>query len=151
MGEFSAESATAIAAAGLSAFLCAAAAVWTVGLVVMDARERRLPDTLTLPVALTAVVACWFEPRGWVGLVWAAAYLIAGRGFGGGDVKLAVSLGVVLAIMGGVEAVLAGMLLASAFTAGFLLLRRAKTAPHGPSMLASAWIVGFASTFLLMV
>jgi len=75
-------------------------------------------------------------------------YVIAGPGFGGGDVKLAVSLGIMLAVTGGVGAVLAGMLLASCFTVFLLLFSRQKIAPHGPSMLASAWMVGFASAFV---
>lgn len=149
MGEISGVGLPAVGAVVLASCLCAALTVWTVALIIIDARQRRLPDALTLPAAgIAVVVACLLEPRGFFGLIWPAGYLVAGRGFGGGDVKLAVSLGVALACAGGVGAVLTGMLLASALTVGFLLLRREKTAPHGPSMLASAWIVGFASTFL---
>lgn len=139
------------AAVAVAAVLCALTAVWTVVLAVIDGEERRLPDALTLPAAGVAVAACVFDPAGWIGLIWPALYLVAGRGIGGGDVKLAVPLGVVLALVGGAGAVLAGMLLASIFTVLFLVLKKQTAAAHGPSMLAAAWIVGFASTFLWRV
>ena len=135
----------------LAAVLSALAAVWTVALAMIDGEERRLPNALTLPAAAAAVVACVIEPSGWIGLIWPALYVVAGRGIGGGDVKLAVPLGVALALLGGAGAVLTGILLASMFTVVFLVLTRRNTAAHGPSMLAAAWIVGFASTFLWQV
>lgn len=148
MGDITGSSIAVTAAVVAAAAMCAAAALWTMQLIAEDLVLRRLPDWLTLPAAGIAVTVCFVEPRAWVGLMWAVAYVVAGRGFGGGDVKLAVSLGIVLALAGGVGAVLAGMLLASSFTVAFMLLRRVRTAPHGPSMLASAWIVGLASTFM---
>lgn len=138
-------------AIALAAMLCACAAVWTMALAVVDGEERRLPNELTLPAAAMAVAACFIAPAGWIGMIWPAAYLVAGRGIGGGDVKLAVPLGVALALLGGAGAVLTGILLASIFTVVFLVLTRRNTAAHGPSMLAAAWIVGFASTFLWQV
>lgn len=148
MGEMTGADTSTAAAAVIAAAACAVVAVWTVVLAIEDAASRRLPDSLTLPAAGVALLYSCFETRGWVGLVWPAAYLVGGRGFGGGDVKLAVPLGVFLACVGGVGAVLLGMLAASTFTVVFLLSRGLKSAPHGPSMLASAWIVGFASAFL---
>ncbi|MCT1452345.1 prepilin peptidase [Corynebacterium sp. p3-SID1145] len=142
MGEIS------VGAVAVSSVLCAAAAIWTVALIAVDAEELRLPDVWTLPVAGAAAAACVAVPAGAAGLVWPLAYAVAGRGIGGGDVKLAVPLGVVLALLGGVGAVLAGMFLASMFTVLVLLARRKKTMAHGPSMLAAAWLVGIASTFL---
>lgn len=135
----------------LAAVLSALAAVWTVALAMIDGEERRLPNALTLPAAALAVVACVIEPSGWIGLIWPALYVVAGRGIGGGDVKLAVPLGVVLALVGGAGAVLAGVLLASVFTVVFLVFTKQNATAHGPSMLAAAWIVGFASTFLWRV
>ena len=143
MGEIS------VGAVAVSSVLCAAAAIWTVALIAVDAEERRLPDVWTLPVAGAAAAACVAVPAGAAGLVWPLAYAVAGRGIGGGDVKLAVPLGVVLALLGGVGAVLAGMFLASMFTV--LVLTKQNATAHGPSMLAAAWIVGFASTFLWRV
>lgn len=148
MGEFAGTSWASAAAVVLAAIMCAGAALWAMVLTSVDATQRRLPDLLTLPAAGIAVAVCCAEPRGWAGLIWPATYLIAGPGFGGGDVKLAVSLGIVLAVAGGMGAVLAGMLVASCFTVLFLLFSRQKIAPHGPSMLASTWLVGFASAFV---
>ena len=90
-------------------------------------------------------------PVGVFGFIWPGAYLFTGRGIGGGDVKLAVPLGVAMALVGGAGAVLAAMLLASSFTVVTLLINKAKAMAHGPSMLAAAWIVGFASTFLTSI
>lgn len=148
MGDFAGTSLASAAAVVLVAIMSAVAAVWAMVLISEDVTQRRLPDLLTLPAAGIAVAVCCVEPRGWAGLIWPAMYVMAGPGFGGGDVKLAVSLGIMLAVTGGVGAVLAGMLLASCFTVFFLLFSRQKIAPHGPSMLASAWMVGFASAFV---
>ena len=84
-------------------------------------------------------------------MIWPLGYLMLGPGIGGGDVKLALPLGVAMALVGGVVAVFAGMLIASLFTVVNLLLKGEKSAAHGPSMLAAAWIVGLASTFLVPV
>lgn len=131
----------------IAAALLIAAAVWSAVLIVTDLREQRLPDAWTLPACAAAIVACAINPAGWWGLMWPVAYVLAGRGVGGGDVKLALPLGAVLALAGGAGAVLAGMLLASAFTVVILLVRRRRIGAHGPSMLAGAWIVGLAGTF----
>ena len=144
-------SAAGIGADACVAALCALAALWTIALVVVDSRQRRLPDVLTLPAAGIAVIACFLAPAGWVGVIWPLGYLMLGPGIGGGDVKLALPLGVALALVGGVVTVFAGMLIASLFTVVNLLLKGEKSAAHGPSMLAAAWIVGLASTFLVPV
>src|SRR5699024_12690530 len=75
---------------------------WAAALVIFDVRQRRLPDFLTVPAAGLAL--------GWIGFTWqwhalwgllwpvlylAMAALSNGQGMGGGDIKLAVSLGVV--------------------------------------------------------
>ena len=132
------------------------AGVWSISLVLYDVSQRRLPDFLTLPAAALALIFCVFYPQGLWGLVWPALYLLLAvrgssdrstdAGIGGGDIKLAVPLGVALAGVGGVLAVLAAMLLASALTIVFLLIKRLPDTAHGPSMLAAAWIVGLACT-----
>ena len=132
----------------LAALFSCVAAIWTIALVVVDMRERCLPNVWTVPAVVLALIVCLVEPAGWWGWLWPAVYLFSGRGIGGGDVKLAVPLGVVLAIVGGLGAVLVGMLLASGFSLIYMLVRRRRSAAHGPSMLAAAWLVGLASTFL---
>lgn len=122
----------------------AAVTVWWAGLLVLhDEQRRRLPDHLTLPAALGAGLgALLTEPALLLGgLGWAGAYLaggILGRGIGGGDVKLALSLGVVAAAAGGGAGVFAAAATAGAVTAARGVLARGKAVPHGPSMLVGA-------------
>lgn len=125
--------------------LCAAAIVWTAALCFFDITRRRLPDILTLPAAAVALGVCAVYPVGLYGLVWPAGYSLLGRGIGGGDIKLALPLGVGVAVAGGgVFAVLCAVLLASVFTLLALLIRGEERVAHGPSMLTAAWIAGLA-------
>jgi leader peptidase (prepilin peptidase)/N-methyltransferase len=127
----------------------------------VDVLHRRLPDALTvpavpvallllLPVGPTAVV------RGASGAavavaVHAAVHLLDRRAVGAGDVKLAASLGAVLAAVAW-PALAVAAVLAAAFTAlaGVLGAARPRrlphprsggALPHGPSMLAATWLV----------
>lgn len=115
---------------------------WAVRLMRADESRHRLPDQLTLPAALGAVAgALCTEPVLILGgLAWAGAYLL-GRGIGGGDVKLALSLGVLAAAAGGVAGVLAAVVTASAVTVARSVITQGKAVPHGPSMLVGTFIV----------
>lgn len=115
---------------------------WTVRLVLADEAQHRLPDHLTLPAALGAVAGALLTDPVLIlgGLAWAGIYLF-GRGIGGGDVKLALSLGVLAAAAGGVGGVLAAVAAASLVTVGRAVVRRGKVVPHGPSMLVGTLIV----------
>nr|WP_288831562.1 prepilin peptidase [uncultured Corynebacterium sp.] len=117
-----------------------AAAVWSAALVAFDLRERRLPDVLTLPAGAAALAACLALPAGWWGLAWPALYLLPRGGIGGGDVKLALPLGVAVAALAGPGWMLAAVAGASLLTLAAAALARADGAPHGPSMLAAAWL-----------
>lgn len=119
----------------------AAVSAWSVSLAAMDIRVRRLPDALTVPPALVAVAACWWHPAWCWGLVWPVMYLVSGDGIGGGDVKLAVSLGVACAAAGGLASTIGAMGLAGAMTAVAALCTGRRSVPHGPSMLYAAWTV----------
>ncbi|MFI9305424.1 prepilin peptidase [Streptomyces triculaminicus] len=162
--------------AGVTALMCAALAaavgarpelaVWllaapvTVVLACVDWSVRRLPDVLTLPLALgTAALlgaaalipgAAGSWPRALLGgLALAAGYLIlfllhpGGMGFG--DVKLAAGLGCALGWYGWGVLLLgafAGLLLGSLYGMGLLLARRAgrgDALPLGPFMIVGAW------------
>lgn len=118
---------------------------WSVTLAIYDIAYRRLPDWLTLPAAGLAVVAAVFvDKQAVAGLLWPAAYLaLAWRwgGIGGGDIKLAVPLGVWVAHHAGAIGTFVAMGLASALTLVLLLLRRSPDGPHGPAMLLGAWAV----------
>lgn len=139
-----------------------ALAVATVPLFIIDVREHRLPNRITLPLIPVLVVllaiAAWLTGE-WdrfgrsllAGLVLFAVYLILHliypSGMGLGDVKLAPSLGLLLGWVSW-DAVLWGTFLAFLLSAvvsiGLLIARRAtaKTAiAFGPFMLIGAWIV----------
>lgn len=128
-------------------------------LALVDRAVHRLPDQLTLPLAAAAAALLGLaallpgDGGSWPtallgGLVLGAAYfvlfLIHPNGMGFGDVKLALSLGVVLGwygwaiLFGGA---FAGFVLGSLYGLGLMALRRAsrKTAiPFGPFMIVGA-------------
>lgn len=136
-------------------------AVLTVALFLTDIDHKRIPNRISYPgtvatAALLAVTA-WIDgetsavPRALVGgLVYAAAfgliYLAARGGFGFGDVKLAVSLGIFTAFVGWRSLFVAG--LATAAVGGLVALAAvlfaragAKTEiPYGPPMIIGSWI-----------
>ncbi|WP_405822711.1 prepilin peptidase [Streptomyces sp. NBC_00838] len=134
-------------------------APFAVLLALVDRNVHRLPDQLTLPLAAASAallgIAALFPRDGgsWPtallgGLVLGACYfvlfLINPNGMGFGDVKLALSLGVVLGWYGWLVlfvGAFAGFLLGSLYGLGLILLRRAnrKSAiPFGPFMIAGA-------------
>jgi leader peptidase (prepilin peptidase)/N-methyltransferase len=134
---------------GLSWLVVAAGAV--------DVLHRRLPDALTLPALPAALVL--LVPAGAAAVqagaagavaavaVHGAVHLLDRRAVGAGDVKLAASLGAVLAALGWpalvLGAVLAALLTALVAGAGLATGRLARGAavPHGPSMLLATWLV----------
>lgn len=123
-----------------------------------DVVARRLPDALTLPAYPVAAVLLGVAAvgsgdagllvRGAGGaLFWAGGYatvrLVSPAALGGGDVKLAGSLGALSAASswsGLVLAVLAAAALTVAL-AGPARLFGSRDVPHGPAMLAAAWLV----------
>ncbi|MPY79245.1 MAG: prepilin peptidase [Actinophytocola sp.] len=133
-----------------------------VPLAAIDLSQRRLPNALTLlaagviacalvAVAAGAGTAAVLGAAAWggVGLTAAhlAVHLAAPASLGGGDVKLATSVGAVLGAVGW-QAVLIGTLLASsvAFLLGMAarLLRRPAWrdgVPYGPGLLAATWAI----------
>ncbi|MEU0694588.1 prepilin peptidase [Streptomyces niveus] len=134
-------------------------APFAVLLALVDRNVHRLPDQLTLPLAVAAAallgIAALLPHDGgsWPtallgGLVLGACYfvlfLINPNGMGFGDVKLALSLGVVLGWYGWMVlfvGAFAGFLLGSLYGIGLILMRRAnrKSAiPFGPFMIAGA-------------
>jgi leader peptidase (prepilin peptidase) / N-methyltransferase len=127
---------------------------------VVDLRHGRLPDALTLPAlpaALVLLVPVGPEALGRAlagaaagAAVHAAVHLVDPRALGAGDVKLAAPLGAVLAAAAWSALALAAVL-AAVFTATAAAVRavarprreggRCGALPHGPSMLAAAWLV----------
>ncbi len=123
-----------------------------------DLVARRLPDVLTLPayplvavlLSIAAIGAAdgGLLPRAAAGmLLWAGGYamvrLLAPGALGGGDVKLAGSLGALTAATswsGLLLAILAASVLTAVVAAPARMLGY-REVPHGPAMLAAAWLV----------
>lgn len=123
-----------------------------------DIVARRLPDALTLPAypVVAALLTVAAAGAGGVdllvramggALLWAGGYaavrLIAPSALGGGDVKLAGSLGAFTAAAswpGLLVAVLTSTAL-TAVIAGPARVLGYRDVPHGPAMLAAAWLV----------
>lgn len=126
-----------------------------------DLAQRRLPDALTLPsypaaaVVLAVAASGSGDPelalRGVLGAaLWAGGYaavrLVAPGALGGGDVKLAGSLGAVTAAVGW-SGLLLAVLVATAVTAVAAAVAAVfgrRDVPHGPAMLGTAWLVALA-------
>ena len=123
-----------------------------------DLSHLRLPDALTLPaypaVAVLVGVAAAGGPgpglavRACLGalVLWggyAAVRAVAPSALGGGDVKLAGSLGGVLGAVGWPALVLATVAASACTLALWLICSRRWSAPvaHGPGMLAATWLV----------
>ena len=137
-------------------------AVATVPLIVIDLREHRLPNRITLPLLPTLIallaIASWgtgewdrFSRSVLAALALFAVYLVLHliypAGMGLGDVKLAPSIGALLGWLSW-DAVLLGafaaFVLSAVVSVILLLTRRAtlKTAiAFGPFMLIGAWLV----------
>lgn len=132
-----------------------------IALAAIDLEHRRLPDAIVLPslvvvtvllLASVALAGDWLllgQTLGGGAALFAGYLLIAivyPAGMGGGDVKLAPLVGVVLGWVGWSAVVVgafAGFLLGALWGVGLMLLRRGgrKTAlPFGPFMLLGAWI-----------
>lgn len=127
-------------------FLLVVVSVW-------DIKNREIPDGLQAAIALLSLLH--FSPWNLAGVLTALPYLLvalAGRGtggIGGGDIKLAASMGTVLGLPASLTASVLGL---SAFTVyGFICscIRRLKgrkgrtTHPAGPFLAAGAAIAYF--------
>jgi leader peptidase (prepilin peptidase)/N-methyltransferase len=125
---------------------------WCIVLSVIDLRERRLPNALTGPGALTVLGVAAATGRGTAAIVGAlllaapylAIHLACPAAFGAGDVKLAVGLGAAAAC-GGAQVWVWAALTAPALTALAGVLTRVRglparaspqdrAIPHGPAM-----------------
>lgn len=115
--------------------------LWAVIVSGFDTCFYRLPDVLTIP----AIGVCWYwawstDPT-WIfgGLLWAGLYLIL-PGFGGGDCKLAASLGTV-ALAHGVLGWCGAVVGASILTVIIGACAHQRVIAHGPGMLAATVFV----------
>jgi leader peptidase (prepilin peptidase)/N-methyltransferase len=129
-------------------------ALFTIPLVVIDLRERRLPNKITLPaivVTLTGVLLSAQWPRVGVALLCAALLFGAGTALsfkgwlGMGDVKLLVPIGLTLGWFGW-ERLAIGLGIAFFCAGGFVLVRMAmqkitatSTIALGPFLLVGFW------------
>lgn len=114
---------------------------WGCALIIYDLRFKRLPNYLTLPAAFLSL--CWFSVAGllWPGLYVVMALLSRAGSIGGGDLKLALPLGIVTAHAAGVSGVALAMMGASLSTVLWGYITRDRTPAHGPGMLIAAGLV----------
>lgn len=114
--------------------------LWAAALSWWDIRERRLPDALTIPAGVLSVAFA-----NWGGLFWPLLYLLValwGAGIGGGDIKLALPLGMLVGATAGPLAVIIACGGAAVLTLIASDIARTKGGvPHGPSMLVAAGLV----------
>lgn len=138
----------------LGSAACLAVLCWAAALSVIDIRERRLPNVLTLTGAMTILGGCAACGRGLPAILGAAAlgglylsvHLVDPAGLGGGDVKLALGLGALTGAFGLpvwlLSAIAAPMLTAilgvTALLRGRGAAARPAAVPHGPSMCAAS-------------
>ncbi len=124
---------------------CAIVLAWLVVLSAYDIRERRLPNWLTMPGALTILTVAAAEGRGApallgaVGLVglYLVVHLISPAAMGAGDVKLAAGVGALTGAFGFDVWALAAVtapLLTAIWACVAVIRRSSSTVPHGPSM-----------------
>jgi leader peptidase (prepilin peptidase)/N-methyltransferase len=128
---------------------------FAVPLVAADLARRRLPDVLTIsayPAFATAITFAALTGPGAALLgkaalgiaVFGGAHLlvraVSPSAMGGGDVKLAGSLGGVLGALGWAALALT-VTLAATVTAALAIGARSRHAPHGPGLLAATWLV----------
>jgi leader peptidase (prepilin peptidase)/N-methyltransferase len=116
----------------------------------VDVLRRRLPNALTVPaipagLLLLAPIGPAAVARGVAGAAvglsaYGALHLVRPASLGAGDVKLAGSLGAVLAGVSWPAAALAAVL-AGLLTVALALVTRRATVPHGPGMVTAAWAV----------
>ena len=140
----------------VSAVAGAVVLAWAVALSVVDLRERRLPNVLTLSGAAVITAGAAVAGRGAAallgGLALAALYLVvhlaAPSGLGAGDVKLALALGALTGALGAGVWILAalGAPLLTALAGAVAVVRgRSSAVAHGPAMctasLAAAAVV----------
>lgn len=119
--------------------------LWAAALTVFDVRHRRLPNALTLPGAVAALVGALVCGRGVPALAGAlglaalylTVHLVIPGGLGAGDVKLALGVGGLTGAFGPDVWLLAalGAPVLTAMVAVVVVMRdRTATVPHGPSM-----------------
>jgi leader peptidase (prepilin peptidase) / N-methyltransferase len=114
---------------------------WMAALSLVDIREHRLPNALTLPGAAVILAVAADGGRGLSAALGAAAlagvylvvHLVAPAAMGAGDVKLAVGLGALTGALS-VDVWALAALGAPLLTAVWGLISGARRVPHGPSM-----------------
>lgn len=115
---------------------------WAVALSVVDLRERRLPNVLTLSGAVVILIGAAVTGRGLpavlggLGLagLYLAVHLAAPAAMGAGDVKLALGLGALTGAFGVGPWTLAALGAQVITVAAGLARGRGGPIPHGPAM-----------------
>lgn len=144
---------------GIGGALAGAAVLgWALALSVVDLKQHRLPNVLTVSGALLVLAGAGVCGRGVPALLGAATlgglYLAVHLGLpaalGAGDVKLAFGLGALTGALGAPVWILAalGAPLLTAIGGTVALLRCGhRTVPHGPSMCAASLLAAAMAVF----
>lgn len=116
---------------------------WALALMLIDEKSRRLPNHFTIPAAIGSVTGALINDPVLIlgGVAWAGLYLLLGLisgGIGGGDIKLGVSLGILVVAAGGIVGWFIAVLAASMFTVLRALITSRRDIPHGPSMIIAS-------------
>ena len=126
----------------------------SVGACAWDLRTRRIPDWLTVPVAVAGLVLALAE-GGWSSGGWSLVGLLVGAvvflpfvalGYmGAGDMKLMAAAGALLGPLGVVRGVLTGAILGGLWALGWLAMKRDRKAalPYAPPLAAGILIAFF--------
>lgn len=128
-----------------------AAIMWSGVLIITDFRTQRLPNILTIPAAVLAVGWFYLDSNFWAlcgAFAWWALCVVPGKvshrlKIGGGDAKLAVSLGAIVTGFGGLLGWYIAVGCASVTTLVLAIhpqWREDREIPHGPGMLLGAWM-----------
>ncbi len=126
--------------------------LWLLILTIVDVREHRLPNALTLPGAAIVLAVAAGCGRGLPALAGAAAlagcylviHLLSPAGMGAGDVKLALGTGALTGAFGPLPWTVAAIG-APVLTVLFVIASGRRTIPHGPAMCgATALVVALA-------
>jgi prepilin signal peptidase PulO-like enzyme (type II secretory pathway) len=139
----------------LAALATGACLVVLVVAALVDAVERRLPNTLValgvVPIVAAAVARAGEGlPGALVGAAWIGAplllvHLVSPAGMGFGDVKAGAALGAALGLLAAALAPLA-LVIGLALGAGYGVARRARSIPLGPALVAGALLALASST-----
>ncbi|MFH0410645.1 A24 family peptidase [Corynebacterium sp. L4756] len=119
---------------GAGALVLLLGLMWAALLMYFDITQRRLPDWLTIPAGIYALIypAITAQMHGYWGLMWVLVYLALALflgGVGGGDIKLAIPLGILIVLNRGLIWVFLAIVITAVITLAWGIAIRRRSAP----------------------